>query len=376
MKKFNLLQIVPSLNSGGVEQGTIDVANSQAERKNLNFIISNGGKMTPYINKAFVQHINLPVHSKNFLKIPFLAKKINIIVNKKKIDILHLRSRGPAWLLPFIDQTKIKTVSTFHNVYGHQNFIKKIYNKQLSKVDKIVAISEYVKSEIVKIYTINPNKITTINRGTDVEFFNPQEVSVKKLTDFYTKKKINLEKKIILYPGRLTEWKGQIEFLKLIEFYKNQPVIFYFVGDNKNLSFYSKFIKKINDKNINEQCRVLGHLNREELKMMYQCSDIIISAPLKPEGFGRIASESLSMKKIFLGYNFGGIKNQIEQLDSVYKVKPFDLIEMKNKINLVLNLEEDEIINMGNIARKHIIRSFSKDNMLNLYNNFYEKVID
>ena len=109
---------------------------------------------------------------------------------------------------------------------------------------------------------------------------------------------------------------------------------------------------------------------------MYQCSDIIISAPLKPEGFGRIASESLSMKKIFLGYNFGGIKNQIEQLDSVYKVKPFDLIEMKNKINLVLNLEEDEIINMGNIARKHIIRSFSKNNMLNLYNNFYEKVID
>ena len=376
MKKFNLLQIVPSLDSGGVEQGTIDVANSQAERKNLNFIISNGGKMTPYINKAFVEHINLPVHSKNFIKIPFLAKKINKIIDEKNVNILHIRSRAPAWLLPFIDKKKIKTVSTFHNIYGHQNIIKKIYNNQLANVDKIVAISEYVKNEIVKIYKIRSNKITIINRGTDTDFFNPESCNLDILQNFYNKNRIDLEKKIILYPGRLTEWKGQIEFLKLVEFFKNQSVIFYFVGDNKNLSFYNKFIKKIKEKNLGDQCRIIGHLNREELKMMYRCSDIVISAPLKPEGFGRIASESLSMKKIILGYNFGGISNQFEKLDSIYRIYPFDLIEMRNKINLVLDLEEDKIINMGNVARNHIKKYFSKNQMLNLYNNFYEEVVD
>ena len=175
MKKFNLLQILPSLNSGGVEQGTVDIANYLAKNKNNNLIISSGGKMLSYINKKYVHHYELPVHSKNFLKMPLIAKKINKIIEENNINILHVRSRAPAWLLPYINKKKLTSVSTFHNVYGHQNFVKRIYNKQLCKVDKIIAISEYVKNEITKIYNIYPSKITVINRGTDVEFFDSND---------------------------------------------------------------------------------------------------------------------------------------------------------------------------------------------------------
>ena len=118
----------------------------------------------------------------------------------------------------------------------------------------------------------------------------------------------------------------------------DKPVVFYFVGDIKNKSFYQKFVNLITKKKLNKKCRILDHLNNEDLKMMYHCSNLIISAPLKPEGFGRTISESLSMEKILLAYNFGGVQDQLRDLDNIYKVIPKDHNQMIFKINNLLNL--------------------------------------
>lgn len=374
MKNFNLMQIIPALESGGVEQGTIDVCNYLAEKEIKNVIISNGGKLLSLLDNKYVSHYKLPVHSKNFIKMPFIAKKINKILQEKNINILHIRSRAPSWLLPYIDYKNIKTISTFHNVYGHQNIFKKIYNKQLSRVNKVIAISEYVKDEIIKNYDINPNKVTVINRGTDTFFFNSENISITNINKFIFKYKIDTTKKIILFPGRLTEWKGQIEFLKVVDCYKDKAINFIFVGDKKNVTYFKKLDKKIKENNLNNNCRILGNLNKEELKMMYSCSDIIVSAPNKPEGFGRIISETLSMKKIILAYNFGGAKNQLDGLDSLYKITPFKFDELIKKISLALMLSNNDIEKMGKLSRDHIINNFSKESMLSSYYNFYGEI--
>ena len=375
MKKFNLVQILPSLKSGGVEQGTIDVANYLAKKEIKNCIISNGGNMIDNLNKKFVNHYKLPVHSKIFFLMPFVAKEINKIIEKNYINILHVRSRAPAWLLPYINSKNLKTVSTFHNIYGHENYIKKIYNKKLSKVDSIVAISKYVKEEIIKIYKINENKITIIDRGIDTNFFNGkidnQNLFIKFLNDY----NINLDKKIILYPGRITEWKGQIEFLNIVEQFKDEPYVFYFVGDNKNTSYYKKFLYQIKIKNISNICRVLNHLDKQDLKMMYKCCNLIISAPLKPEGFGRIVSEGLAMEKIVLGYNYGGVKNQLNKLDDLYKINPLDNDELKKRIKFILDSPLNKFSNLSIKGRNHIIKNYSKNLMLSNYYNFYEKIL-
>lgn len=376
MKKFKLMQIVPELNSGGVEQGTIDLANYLGDQEYNNLIVSNGGKMLSYLKKKYVNHYKLAVNSKNFFKMPFIAKEINKLIKDNSVDILHVRSRAPAWILPYIYKDKIKSVSTFHNVYGNNNLIKRMYNKQLSNVDHIIAISNYVKYEIMNIYDIESSKIKVINRGTDINFFNLSGNSDKDFNDFLFKYNIDLEKKIILYPGRLTSWKGQIEFLDIVKYFKDQPLIFYFVGDTKNLSFYDKLIKKINKYGLDKNCKVLGHLDKKKLKMMYKCSDIIISAPLKPEGFGRTISEALAMKKIVLAYNFGGAKDQIEKLSSIYSVEPFNSDELRKKIVKVLNLETEEIDKLGYLARNYIIQNFSKEAMLKSYKSFYEEILD
>ena len=154
MKKFNLLQLLPALDSGGIEQGTVDLANFVGENNLGSFVVSNGGEMENQLNKKITEHIKLPTHTKNFLYMPFVEKKLSKIIYNNKIDIVHVRSRAPAWLLQYVNKKKFKSVSTFHNVYGTGNFLKKYYNKSLSKVDHIIAISQYVKSQISNIYIL------------------------------------------------------------------------------------------------------------------------------------------------------------------------------------------------------------------------------
>ena len=375
MKNLNLLQLLPSLESGGVEQGVIDLANFIGTINRRSFIVSNGGKMTQLLDRKNVIHIKMPVDSKNFFLMPLVAKKLNKVILENKINIVHVRSRAPAWLLRFISNKSFKTISTFHNIYGSQNFLKKYYNKALGKADCVVAISDYVKSKIIDIYKIKANKITVINRGVDTNFFNSIINDNNLFADFISKFDIPSDNKIILFPGRLTEWKGQIEFLKILEFYKDKKVICYFVGDDKNQSFNSKLIKVINKKGLEKNCRILGHLSSQNLRMMYICADVVISAPLRPEGFGRIISESLSMKKIILSYNFGGAENQLSNLNSLFKINPHDQVEMKEKIDKVFNLPKDYIDNLGSISRTHIIKNFSKEKMIEGYMSLYRNIL-
>ena len=375
MKNFNLLQIIPSLDSGGAEQGTVDVANFIGEKDMGSFIVSNGGDMLKLLNRRKTSHFKLPVHSKNILTMPFIANKLSKIISDKDINIVHFRSRFPAWYLRFIRNKKFKTVSTFHNVYRSQNFFKKIYNKGLSRVNHIVAISNFVKSKIISTYKVNEGNISVINRGIDIKFFDPKIDDENNFINFLKKYNLSSEKKIILYPGRLTEWKGQINFLKIMESYKDDKIICYFAGDDKNKSYTSRLINEINKKDLNKNCKILGHLSKEDLKMMYKCADVVISAPLEPEGFGRTISESLAMKRIILSYDYGGAKDQLYGLDEIYKISPYDQEEMKNKIDKIIGLTKSHKDNLGIISRRHVIENFSKEKMLEGYLNFYQNTV-
>lgn len=371
MENFKLMQIVPSMDSGGVQQGTLDLSNYLSEKNYLNYIASSGGKLFDLIESSKTKHIKLPINSKNFLKYPLMAKKLQKKINEFNINIIHFRSRAPAWLLPFLSKKNLFTVSTFHNVYGNNNRIKYYYNKQLGNVDSVVAISEYVKKEIIKQYSINEKKITVINRGCDTDFFDSDKINNSQIQKFLSNYQILKNKKIILFPGRLTGWKGQLEFLEIIENFKETDLLFVFVGDHKNYNFKKKLLNKIKEKDLNNFCCLIDHMNYDNLRIMYHLSKIIISAPLQPEGFGRIVSESLSMKRIVLAYNFGGVKDQLNDLNDLYKVEPQNQKNLIEKINFVLKLNNEEYLNLSNDARSYVSKYFSKKNMLNKYFNLY-----
>ena len=238
-------------------------------------------------------------------------------------------------------------------------------------LDRFYQSMHSIKNEIIQKYKINPQKISTIFRGVDTDYFIDQ-VSDKDLQNFLIKFSIDREKKIILYPARLTAWKGQIDILKVARKITKDNLVFYFVGDTKNISLYNLLQNKISDMNLENKCQILGNLTTKELKIMYFISDLILSTPNRPEGFGRIISEALSMKKMILAFNYGGVKDQLNTLDSIYKVEPLNYHILDKKINTILSLSEEEKNNLSRKGREHVVKFFSKKEMVYNYKNFYE----
>ena len=373
MSSFNLVQIVPSLDSGGVERGTVDVANFLAQKQIKNFIITSGGKMIKELDDNFVHVHQLPVSSKNFFSYPSIARKIYKFIQANNINLVHVRSRGPAWMINFMSKNNIKTISTFHNVYGGNSFIKKMYNKGLSKMDHLIAISDYVKETVIQKYNITNKNISVINRGIDTEYFN-QPINNTYKEDFINRHQIDKSKKIILFPARLTRWKGQLEFVDVIRKITTESILVLFAGDTKNDSYAKQLREKINKSNLNDTFKILGSINQEEMRLLFDIADLSVSLPLRAEGFGRTISESLYSGTPVIAFNYGGAKNQLEHLSDFFKLTPQDYVSLPSKIDQLLNLSGDQKIKILQNVKTVIENNFSKENMVNQYLEFYESV--
>jgi len=373
MSSFNLVQIVPSLDSGGVERGTVDVANFLAQKQIKNFIITSGGKMIKELDDNFVHVHQLPVSSKNFFSYPSIARKIYKFIQANNINLVHVRSRGPAWMINFMSKNNIKTISTFHNVYGGNSFIKKMYNKGLSKMDHLIAISDYVKETVIQKYNITNKNISVINRGIDTEYFN-QPINNTYKEDFINRHQIDKSKKIILFPARLTRWKGQLEFVDVIRKITTESILVLFAGDTKNDSYTKQLREKINKSNLNDTFKILGSINREEMRLLFDIADLSVSLPLRAEGFGRTISESLYSGTPVIAFNYGGAKNQLEHLSDFFKLTPQEYGSLPNKIDLLLNLSSNQKVKIFQNVKTVIENNFSKENMVNQYLEFYESV--
>jgi glycosyltransferase involved in cell wall biosynthesis len=349
------------------------VANFLAEKKIQNFIITTGGKMITELDGNFTHVHKLPVASKNFFAYPFIGRKINKFIKANNIDIVHVRSRGPAWMINLMAKNNIKTIATFHNVYGGNSYLKKMYNKGLSKMDHLVAISDYVKETIVNKYNLQPNNISVINRGVDTEYFNqPIDVGIK--DNILKTHQIDTAKKIILFPARITSWKGQLEFIDVITKMDTQNIIVLFAGDTKNESYTNLVRDKIEQNNLAGVCKILGSVNQNEMRSLYQIADLSVSFPLRAEGFGRTVSESLYSQTPVLAFDYGGVKNQLENLNEIYKVKPQDYQALPAKIEKLLSLSEVEKKEALEGVQLVIESNFSKINMVNKYLKLYESI--
>jgi glycosyltransferase involved in cell wall biosynthesis len=349
------------------------VANFLAEKKIQNFIITSGGKMIKELDDKFTHVHQLPVASKNFFSYPLISRKINQFIKTNNINIVHVRSRAPAWMINLMKKNNIKTIATFHNVYGGKSYLKKIYNKGLSKMDHLVAISEYVREAIVKKYNLSTNNISVINRGIDTEYFNqPLDTAIS--DNIIKTHQIDTSKKIILFPARITSWKGQLEFIDVIKKIDTQNILLLFAGDTKNESYTKLVRNKIKQNSLEDVCKILGSVNQDEMRSLYQIADLSVSFPLRAEGFGRTISESLYLNTPVLAFDYGGVKNQLANLSEMFKVKPQDYQGLHTKIDKLLSLTEDQNKQLLEGARSVIESNFSKVNMVNQYLKLYESV--
>ena len=368
--KINVLQVIPKLGFGGAETGCYDIAHYLSENKCKSYIVTSGGDLIKFIDKKKVKLIRLPVHSKNPLLIFLNALILIGIILIFKISIVHARSRAPAWsCLLATKLTRRKFVTTFHGTYNFSGKLKKFYNSIMVRSDLIIAGSNFIFSHIKNNYSeflkLN-RKFLVIFRGINVDYFDPTtkfENDEKKLLQNW---EINKEKKIILMPGRLTSWKGQkllIEAINLVKIelgYEAFHVVI--LGDDQGRDLYKKELVRLTEQyRLTNQIKFIKHC--KDMALAYKVSDIIISASIEPEAFGRVAVEAQSMEKLIIASNIGGSNETIIDEKTGFLFESGDAHSLSKKIIKAITMDETSLNLIGKEGRKNIIKKFNVEKM-------------
>ena len=367
---IKVLQVIPRLGYGGAETGCYDIAHYLPENDCKSFIVTSGGELTKFIDKEKVKLIKLPVQSKNPLLIFLNAIILVGIILFFNISIVHARSRAPAWSCLFATKlTRRKFVTTFHGTYNFSGKLKKIYNSVMVRSDLIIAGSNFIFSHIKENYfefLRSKKKFMVIFRGINVDYFDPStklEMDEKKLLQEW---EINKEKKIILMPGRLTSWKGQellIEAINLVKIELGYEAFHVVVlGSDQGRDLYKKkLIRLIERYRLSNQIKFINHC--KDMPLAYKVSDVIISASIEPEAFGRVAVEAQAMEKPVIASNIGGSNETIIDEKTGFLFESGNVNSLSKKIIRAITMDETSLKIIGKEGRKNIIKKFNVEKM-------------
>ncbi|MDC0641529.1 glycosyltransferase family 4 protein [Candidatus Pelagibacter sp.] len=380
---LKVLQVIPKLGYGGAETGCYDIAHYLPENDCGSFIVTSGGELLKFIDKKKVKIIKLPVHSKNplIIFINFLALVAIILV--KNISIVHARSRAPAWsCLLAAKITGRKFVTTFHGTYNFNNKIKKFYNSVMVRSDLIIAGSNFIFSHIKDNYTKYLNakkKLLVIFRGINVDYFDPTTKLDSDEKKLLKKWQIEKDKKIILLPGRLTGWKGQEVFIEAINLVNIELgyEAFYAVilGSDQGRDLYKKKLIRITEQHrLNNQVKFIDNCN--DMALAYKVSDIVISASIEPEAFGRVAVEAQSMEKPIIASDIGGSNETIIDEKTGFLFESSNAKSLSEKILKVLSMDETLLQSIGKEGRKNIIQKFNVEKMCFSTYSEYKRILN
>jgi len=370
LSNLKVLQVIPKLGYGGAETGCYDIAHYLPENDCGSYIVTSGGELLKFIDKKKVKIIKLPVQSKNpfIIFINFLALVGIIFINN--ISIVHARSRAPAWSCLFAAKiTGRKFVTTFHGTYNFNNKIKKFYNSVMVRSDLIIAGSNFIFSHIKENYAKYLNtkkKLLVIFRGINVDYFDPTtklESDEKKLLK---KWEIEKDKKIILLPGRLTGWKGQEVFIEAVNLVNIELgyEAFYAVilGSDQGRDLYKKKLIRLTEQyRLINQVKFIDHC--KDMALAYKVSDIVVSASIEPEAFGRVAVEAQSMEKPIIASNIGGSNETIVDEKTGFLFETNNAKSLSQKILKTLSMDEVSLKSIGIEGRKNIIQKFNVEKM-------------
>tara|TARA_B100001057_G_scaffold465088_1_gene520889 strand:- start:315 stop:1469 length:1155 start_codon:yes stop_codon:yes gene_type:complete len=380
---LKVLQVIPKLGYGGAETGCYDIAHFLPENGCKSFLVTSGGELTKFINKEKVKLIRLPVQSKNPLVIIFNSIILIFIILFNDINIVHARSRAPAWSCFFATKiTRRKFVTTFHGTYNFSSNIKKFYNSVMLKSNLIIAGSNFIFSHIKDNYSDYldvKKKLLVIFRGINTDYFDPTTKTETEEKNLLKNWEIEENKKIILLPGRLTSWKGQELFLEAVNLTNVQLgyEAFYAVilGSDQGRDLFKKKLIRLS-----EQYRMTKHVkfidHCKDMALAYKVSDIVVSSSIEPEAFGRVSIEAQSMEKVIIASNIGGSNETIVNEKTGYLFESGNAKSLSEIILKVLNLDETTLKTIGIAGRKNIVSKFNVEKMCFSTYSEYKKLIN
>ena len=360
-----VVQILPALDRGGVERGTVEVADAIIKNGWKSVVISSGGLLSNQLRRIGATVHEVPVHRKNPFFWGSARRQVRRILQQEGADIVHVRSRAPAWIaLPAANSLGIATVSTVHSKFAPANIFKKIYNGKMLKADRVIAISHFVENEIFTHYGKNgiADKLSVIHRGVDVEMFDPQAVSQQRIITEADRLGLPDDKSIIMLPARATSWKGHEILIQALARLPNKEAIVMLLGIEDGPPTFAEKLRTMAVRyGLGSRVRISA--GSRDMPAALMLADVVAMPSIKPEPFGRIAIEALAMGRPIVAFRHGGAIESINEGRTGWLADPLSIDSLADALQTALSLTPRKRRALAKDAREQMIEQFSKDKM-------------
>lgn len=371
-----ILQVLPRLETGGVERGTIEVAQAIVDAGWRAIVASQGGRMEHELDRIGAEHITLPLASKHPWVIRRNGKALTRIIREQGISLVHARSRAPAWsALQAARAAGVPFVTTFHGTYNLGWFgLKRRYNAVMTMGDRVIAISEFIRWHMIKTYGVDDERVRVVHRGVDFSRFDPLKVSAERMIALSAHWRLSDDEPVIMLPGRLTRWKGQLLLIEALSRLKDLRFRCVLVGSDQGRTAYRQELEQAIDKaGLRDRVQIAEDCH--DMPAAYMLADVVVSASTDPEAFGRVAAEAQAMGRPVVAPDHGAAPEIVQHHETGWlfaAMHPGSLADMlREALTLSSKARSDFAVRAMSHARAH----FSKDSMCAKTLDVYREVL-
>lgn len=370
-----IMQVIPELGPGGAEQGCIDMAAAIVRAGGKAIVVSNGGPRVHELERVGAQHVKMPVHSKNPLIMMQNVAKLKKLIKEYDIDIVHARSRAPAWsCYKACKGERARFMTTCHAPYNISGNAKRFYNSSIARGERVIAISHYVADYLRHHYRLSDNTIRIVHRGISLEKFHPTAVTPERMIKISREWRLPDGASLVMLPGRLTRWKGHHVLIEAMAKINRKDVFCVIIGSDQGRSGYRLELEEcIREHGLEGQVRIVDHC--DDMPAAYMLATVVVSASTDPEGFGRIPVEAQAMGRPIIATDHGGAQETIKRGETGWLIPHSDPLALSKALGEALSLDANQRAILATRSMAHIAAHFTKEQMAHDTLNIYGELL-
>ena len=368
-----VLQVLPALGGGGVERGTVEMAEAIVEAGGTALVASAGGRLAQAVEQAGGRNLTLPLDTKNPWRIWRNADLLEQVIRREHVDVIHARSRAPGWSAWLAARrTGAHFVTTYHGAYGEDLPGKRRYNAVMARGERVIAISRFVAALIMQRHGVDPGCIRIIPRGVDPAAFDPAAVAPERLHRLADQWRLPDGRKVVMLPGRLTGWKGQTVLIDALARIGRRDVVGVLVGAAQGRHRYARKLEQ-RAASLGVDVRLVGDCT--DMPAALLLADAVVNASIRPEAFGRVVIEAQSMARPIIAADHGGAVETVEHGATGWRVPPGDADALAAAIDHVLAMSPERLAAMGARSRASVQAQYTVAAMQDATLNVYREVL-
>jgi glycosyltransferase involved in cell wall biosynthesis len=369
-----IIQLLPALGDGGVERSAVEMAGHLGTLGVANWIASAGGPLVTAAEAAGAHHVTIPVGKKSPLAAVSAARAIARLVDAEGIDIIHARSRVPAWvglLARRLAKRPVHFVTTFHGVYSHGNALKRFYNSAMLRAPLVIANSQFIRRHITEVYGFPQARVVVAPRGVEPALFDPASISADTRTALRAELGATATGPLVVMVGRVTRWKGHAVLLEAAARLARPDLHLAFIGGGSE-ALVAELQRDSARLGLEGRLHFTG--SRRDVPALLAAADLAVSASTDPEAFGRAAIEAQAMGTPVIATNHGGSLETVLPGETGWLVPPGDVAALAAALEDALSNPE-RLAAMGENGRRHVLANFTTQQMLEKEFSVYERLL-